>query len=135
MFLILKQSQLEFLKEKVFQQEPLEACALIFGKLSTQNYFLEKLVFVSNVRKSKVEFEIDPQILLEEIIKAKNQELDLLGFFHSHPAAPYPSEIDLRNMSLWMDYIWLIFSLTEKKIAAYLLKNNKLEKVQLKIKV
>ena len=76
--------------------------------ISKQNYFLEKLVFVSNIRNSKVEFEIDPQILLDEKIKAKSQEVDLLGFFHSLPAAPYPSASDLRSMSLWTDYIWII---------------------------
>ena len=95
---------------------------------------MKKVVFVPNLRNSNVEFEIDPQIVINEINKAKSQDLDLLGFFHSHPAAPYPSEIDLQNMRLWIGYIWLIFSLTEKKIAAYLLKNNKIEKIQLKIK-
>jgi proteasome lid subunit RPN8/RPN11 len=133
MLVNLKQYQLDLLKEQAYQQDPIEVCALLFGKVSAKDYFIEKLVFVPNSRNSTVEFEIDPQIVLDEINKAEIEELKLIGFFHSHPASPYPSIIDLQNMNLWMEYVWLIFSLTENKIAAYLVKDNILEKVQLRI--
>lgn len=133
MFLNLKQKQFELLKKHAYHHDPIEACALLFGKISVEDYYMEKLVLVPNSRNSPVEFEIDPQIMIDELSKAQIEGLNLIGFFHSHPAASYPSTIDLQNMKFWMDYVWLIFSLTENKIAAYFIKNNILEKVQLRI--
>jgi hypothetical protein len=43
-----------------------------------------------------------------------------------------PSTIDLKFMKLWGDAIWLIYSLTDDKLAAYRLENDELKDVDIK---
>lgn len=86
-----------------------------------------------NILSSTVEFVISPKFVIAELKKAEKEGLELIGFFHSHPAAAYPSAVDLKTMKLWPNTVWLIFSLTEKKFSAYLIRNNILEEIELKI--
>ena len=130
----LKQSQIKQLKNEAYSSNPIEACALLFGKISKTVYLVKKLVVAKNVLKSTVEFAINPQFFVVELKKAEKEGLDLVGFFHSHPAKAYPSTVDLENMKLWTNTLWLIFSLTEDEIAAYMLRYNLLEKIELEIK-
>lgn len=133
MFLRLKQSQIRLLTEEAYRRNPIEACALLFGKSSKDVYFVKKVVVVPNSLSSAVEFVISPQLVVAELKTAETEGLDLVGIFHSHPAAPYPSVVDLKNMKLWANTLWLIFSLTEGKTVAYLIRNNTLEEIELKI--
>lgn len=123
MQLSLKKDQLGKLKKDAIQKSPIEACALLFGTSSKDVYFVEKVVIAPNVKNSLLEFEIDQQFVLDEINKAEFEELKLIGFFHSHPADPYPSTIDLKYMRLWVDYVWLIFSLPKYLFAGFILRN------------
>jgi proteasome lid subunit RPN8/RPN11 len=91
------------------------------------------LVKVKNILNSTVKFRIDPLVLLKEIKNGENVGLDLIGFFHSHPAAAYPSSIDLQNMKLWMNYLWILYSFTENKMRAFLIEDERLKEVYLKI--
>ena len=129
----LKQSQIKQLKDEAYLSNPIEACALLFGKISKTAYLVKKVVVAKNVLKSTVEFTINPQFFVVELKKAEKEGLDLVGFFHSHPAKAYPSAVDLENMKLWTNTLWLIFSLTKDEIAAYILRYNLLEKIELKI--
>lgn len=135
MYLNLRQNQIDLLKKLAYQEFPIEAVALLFGSFSMDGFFLERVVKVSNIKNSKVEFEVDPQIVLKEINTAEKQNLNLIGFFHSHPATAFPSSIDLQNMKFWLDYVWIIFSLTQDKIRAYVLTNDGLNGVQLKVQL
>lgn len=129
----LKQSQIKQLKDETHLNNPIEACALLFGKTSKTTYLVKKVVVATNVLNSTVEFAINPQFFVVELKKAEKEGLELIGFFHSHPAKAYPSAVDLENMKLWTNTLWLIFSLTEDEIAAYMLQYNVLEKIELKI--
>ena len=133
MFLRLKESQITLLTKEAYRRNPIEACALLFGKSSKTACFVKKVVVAPNSLSSTVEFVISPELVVGELKKAEMEGLELVGIFHSHPAAPYPSAVDLKNMKLWVNVFWLIFSLTEGKIAAYFLRNNTLEEIKLKI--
>ena len=133
MFLSLKQSQIDLLKEEACRNIPLEACALLFGNLLKEGFYVKKVVVTPNILSSPIEFKIDPQLVIAELNKAEIEGLELVGFFHSHPAAPYPSKVDLRNMKLWITSVWLIFSLTEFNLAAYILRNSVIEEIKLVI--
>jgi proteasome lid subunit RPN8/RPN11 len=121
------------LEKFAHQMHPIEACALLLGNSSKNYWILEKFVKVKNVANSKIEFKIDPLVLLKEINKEENVGLDLIGFFHSHPAAAHPSSIDLQNMELWMNYVWIIYSSTENKMQAFLMEDNRVKEVYMKI--
>ena len=132
MLLRIKRSQIRRLKDEAYRSNPIEACALLFGKSSKTAYSVKKVVVATNILNSTVEFAINPQFVVVELKKAETEGFDLVGFFHSHPARAYPSIVDLKNMKLWPNTSWLIFSLTEEKIAAYMIRNDKLEKIGLK---
>jgi proteasome lid subunit RPN8/RPN11 len=133
LLLNLSQNQFILLKKLAYEESPIEAVALLFGSFSKHRFCLEKVVKVANIKNSKIEFKIDPQIVLKEINNAEKQNLNLIGFFHSHPDLAFPSFIDLQNMKLWLDYVWIIFSLVQDKMGAYVLANDGLKDVKLKI--
>jgi proteasome lid subunit RPN8/RPN11 len=133
LFLTLKQIQISLLIDETNQHKPIEACALLFGKSLKNGFLVKEVIVAPNILNSEVEFEIDPQLFIAELEKADAKGQELVGFFHSHPAPAYPSGIDLKNMKLWPNTFWLIFSSVEKKMAAYLLNNNVVEELQLRI--
>ena len=133
MFAKLNQTQIRQLTEEAYRQNPIEASALLFGKSSKNVYFVKKVVIAPNILSSPVEFVISPELVVAELKKAETEGLEIVGIFHSHPAAPYPSVVDLKNMKLWPNVLWLIFSLFESKIAVYLIRNNALEEIKLMI--
>jgi len=53
--------------------------------------------------------------------------------FHSHPAPAHPSAVDLQYMRLWGEAVWLILSSINSDIAAFQMKNDRVNEVALKI--
>ena len=133
MHLHLTQKDFDQLEAFAYQKHPIEACALLFGNSSKYYWILDKFVIVKNVANSEVEFRIDPLVMLKEINKAENVGLDLIGFFHSHPVSAYPSSIDLQNMKLWLNHVWIIYSYTENIMRAFLIEDEVVEEVYLVI--
>jgi proteasome lid subunit RPN8/RPN11 len=132
LILHLSSAQLSFLKEEVRGLYPAEACALLFGRLSEEEVYVERVVSVKNVLQSTTSFEIDPREFYEAFMKASNDRLEFVGFFHSHPAAAAPSDVDLKFMRLWGDSVWLIFSSIESKFAAFRMINGRVQRLSLK---
>jgi proteasome lid subunit RPN8/RPN11 len=131
LLLRLNQSQANLLTKEAYHRKPMEACALLFGESDKDVYNVKKVVVAPNILNSRIQFEINPLLVVAESEKAEKEGLELVGFFHSHPAPPYPSEIDIRNMKLWTNTLWLIFSLTEDKFATFMFINKILEEIPL----
>jgi proteasome lid subunit RPN8/RPN11 len=112
---------------------PVEACALLFGKLSQNEAVVEKVEFAPNRLQSTVSFEVDPGKVAEAITEAEKEGLDFVGLFHSHPAPAAPSPIDLKYMKLWGDTVWLILSSIDGNLAAYRLMEDAAEEATLRI--
>jgi len=112
---------------------PVEACALLFGKLSQNEAIVEKVEFAPNRLQSTVRFEIDPEKVAAAITEAEKEGLDFVGLFHSHPAPAAPSPIDLKYMKLWGDALWLILSSTDGNLAAYHLMEDAVKEATLRI--
>jgi proteasome lid subunit RPN8/RPN11 len=132
MILRLTTQQLNLLKEEVRKVHPIEACALIFGKITPKEIVVEKIVTVSNVLRSEVRFEIDPKTFYDTFLQSTRNGLEFIGFFHSHPAPANPSAIDLEFMRLWGEAVWLIFSSTEDRLAAFQIIGGKVTSLILK---
>jgi proteasome lid subunit RPN8/RPN11 len=124
--------QLTFLKETARKVHPVEACALLFGKLTKKEASLERIVVTPNVLASSVRFEIDPQAFYDAFKEAEKDGLEFVGFFHSHPAPAHPSNIDLHFMQLWGDAVWLIFSSVDNNFGAFQFKNGEVSTLTLK---
>jgi len=103
---------------------PIEACALLFGRVNSNEAYVSKVAIASNKLQSTVRFEINPEVVFKELNEAEREELDFIGFFHSHPAPARPSLIDQKGMKLWGNAIWLILSSTKSNLGAYKMMND-----------
>ena len=132
MILQLTKEQLQLLREEARRSHPVEACALLFGKLTKGDAVVTKIIVAPNVLRSTVRFEIDPQVVYTTFEQADQEELQFIGLFHSHPAPPNPSNIDLKYMRLWGDAVWLILSSIDDSIAAFQMVNREIREIAIK---
>ena len=133
LILHLQPLHVDLLKQEAENVQPIEACAMLFGKLSHTEAVVEKIQFVPNKLHSPVKFEIDPEIVVAAFTEAEKEGLEFIGLFNSHPAPAAPSSIDLEGMKLWGDALWLILSLTDGELAAYQLMDGSVEEATLQI--
>jgi proteasome lid subunit RPN8/RPN11 len=120
------------LKDEARKVYPIEACAMLFGKMTEKEAVVKRVVLAPNKLQSITRFEIDPETFVKALTEAEEEGLDFIGLFHSHPAPATPSPIDLKIMELWGDVFWLILSSTNGDVAAYQMKNGKIKEIAIK---
>ena len=133
LILRLQRHHVDLLKQEAKKVHPVEACAMLFGKLSQNDAVVEKVEFAPNELRSTVRFEIDPVNVAAAFTEAEEEGLDFIGLFHSHPAPAAPSQIDLKYMKLWGDALWLILSSTDGNLAAYQLSDGTVKEATIRI--
>ena len=133
MILRLRRQHVDLLKQEAEKVHPVEACALLFGKLSQNEAVVEKVELAPNELQSTVRFEIDPEKVAAAITEAEKEGLEFIGLFHSHPAPAAPSPIDLKFMKLWGDALWLILSSIDGNLAAYQLSDGTVKEVTIRM--
>ena len=133
MILRLRRQHVDLLKQEAEKVHPVEACALLFGKLSQNEAVVEKVELAPNELQSTVRFEMDPENVAAAITEAEEEGLDFIGLFHSHPAPAAPSPIDLKYMKLWGDALWLILSSIDGNLAAYQLSDGTVKEVTIRM--
>lgn len=122
------------LKAEATKDFPVEACALLFGKLAKDRAIVTKVVIAHNILESSTRFEVDPTFVFSILGQAEKEGLDFVGLFHSHPAPATPSPIDLRYMKLWGSTIWLILSTIDGKIAAFQKIDDQPKRIEIAVK-
>jgi len=132
MILKLTKEQLQLLRKEARRSHPVEACALLFGKLVKGNAVVTKIVTAPNILRSRVRFEVDPQVVYAAFEQADQNGLQFIGLFHSHPAPPNPSAVDRRYMRLWGDAVWLILSSIDGSIAAFQMVNGEIREIPIR---
>ena len=89
---------------------PLEAAALLFGRVSDSSVIVNRIELVDNeALSSTTSFMVNPEEQYRLLVEAEEQDEELVGIFHSHPAPPFPSKRDQQNMKL-NPVVWLIAS-------------------------
>ncbi|MFZ0513975.1 MAG: M67 family metallopeptidase [Candidatus Nitrosopolaris sp.] len=132
----LNDDELESLTSLAKNSLPLEACALLLGKINTDNLdeiIVNDVIPVKNSDSSPVSFSIDPDDLIKGYQLSESRNLQVVGIFHSHPAEPFPSSIDKRYMKI-NPVVWLIYSTVTNESRAYIFEH-KLKKVGLRVMV
>jgi len=132
MIMRLNSQQLQFLRVEVRKVHPIEACAILFGKMTRREAIVKRVVTVPNVLKSTTRFEIDPKAFYDAFMQADKDGLEFIGLFHSHPAPAYPSGADLEFMRLWGDALWLILSSIYENFATFQMIDGKVHEVTVK---
>jgi len=129
----LRRHHVDLLKQEAEKVHPVEACAMLFGKLSQNEAVVEKVEFAPNRLQSTVRFEVAPEKVAAAITEAEKEGLDFIGLFHSHPAPAAPSSIDVKYMKLWGDALWLILSSTDGNLTAHQLMDDTVKEATLRI--
>lgn len=134
MILILTREQMTTLQKEAIRTYPIEACALIFGRVDTRQAVAERVIVTRNVLQSPTRFEVDIGAFYDALTQADKDGLEFVGFFHSHSCSINPSEVDVRFMRLWENAVWVIFSSADDAFRAFQMRNGKVHNVVLKIR-
>ncbi|MFW9974717.1 MAG: M67 family metallopeptidase, partial [Candidatus Thorarchaeota archaeon] len=107
--------------------------ALLFGKVSNQSIIVSHMELMHNeASSSTISFMVDPEEQYRLLVEAEAQGEDLVGIFHSHPAPPYPSRRDQKNMKI-NPVVWLIASKDSGRWVskAFLLENDHVKEIEM----
>lgn len=122
----------EYIREiiKLMRNTNIEICGVLLGIIRDDTAIVKEIKHAKNAMKSPFEFEIDPLDLYNIIQESESKNLEIVGIFHSHPSAPFPSESDEKGMRLW-PVPWIIFSSLDYSYDCYIFMDDKIFKVKL----
>ncbi len=110
-----------------------EIGALLFGVVRGEEALVRSVKLMRYSSRSRTYFQADPTFLFESFSEADRLGFDLVGIFHSHPAPPFPSSIDLKYMEL-NPVVWIIADSRSFELKAYLLEKGYLREIKIRIK-
>ena len=91
---------------------PYECCGLLLGRFGPEGKSVTETFPISNAREESAKrnrFLITPDELLRGELYARAKDLEVVGFYHSHPDSPaVPSQYDLEHA--WPTYSYIIVS-------------------------
>lgn len=95
---------------------PNECCGAMLGRAADGKKSVTSAIKLRNAFSGSqgARYELKPEDLLEADRAAREQKLDVIGIFHSHPDCDaYFSETDLKNSCPW--YSFVVLSIKEGK--------------------
>lgn len=106
------QEQLKEIREHGVRDYPYECCGLLLGRYGEDGKIVEETYPISNAREESAKrnrFLITPEELMKGERYARGRDLEVVGFYHSHPDSPaVPSNYDLEHA--WPTYSYIIVS-------------------------
>jgi proteasome lid subunit RPN8/RPN11 len=89
---------------------PYECCGLLLGRFDAEGKLVTETYPISNAREESAKrnrFLIEPVELMRGERYARDHDLEVVGFYHSHPDSPaVPSQYDLEHA--WPTYSYII---------------------------
>jgi proteasome lid subunit RPN8/RPN11 len=106
---------LENVREHGIRDYPYECCGLLLGRYEADAKVVRETYPISNAREESAKrnrFLIQPEELMRGERYARSKELEVVGFYHSHPDSPArPSQYDLEHA--WPTYSYIIVATSE----------------------
>jgi proteasome lid subunit RPN8/RPN11 len=106
------EDQLKEIREHGVRDYPYECCGLLLGRYGPNGKVVKETYAISNAREESAKrnrFLIKPEELLRGERYAVGKDLEVVGFYHSHPDSPaVPSQYDLEHA--WPTYSYIIVS-------------------------
>jgi proteasome lid subunit RPN8/RPN11 len=142
MVLEISSAQIQIIFDRAQAVYPEECCGILLGKILGDDKLVVEAIATSNVwddptsrefrqdrdRTNHSRYLIPPQAMFEAQKYARTQQLEIIGFFHSHPdAATVPSECD--RAFAWEIYSYPIVSVIDGKadsIASWVLDSKRI---------
>ena len=108
------QKSLIEVREHGVRDYPYECCGLLLGRFDEDGKVVSETYPISNAREESAKrnrFLITPEELMRGERYARSKDLEVVGFYHSHPDSPaVPSQYDLEHA--WPTYSYIIVSTT-----------------------
>ena len=108
------EEQLAEVRAHAVRDYPYECCGLLLGRYRAEGKFVSETYPISNAREESAKrnrFLIEPEELMRGERYALGKDLEVVGFYHSHPDSPaVPSQYDLEHA--WPAYSYVIVSTT-----------------------
>lgn len=109
--------QLDEIREHGVRDYPYECCGLLLGRFGEDGKSVKETLPISNAREESAKrnrFLITPEELMRGERYARSRDLEVVGFYHSHPDSPaVPSKYDLEHA--WPAYSYIIVSTTAEQ--------------------
>jgi proteasome lid subunit RPN8/RPN11 len=106
------EQQLEEIRAHGVRDYPYECCGLLLGQFEADGKVVKEAYPISNAREESAKrnrFLITPEELMRGEQYARANDLEVVGFYHSHPDCPaVPSQYDLEHA--WPTYSYIIVS-------------------------
>ena len=107
--------QLDEIRDHGVRDYPYECCGLLLGRFGEDGKTVVETYPISNAREESAKrnrFLITPEELMRGERYARGRDLEVVGFYHSHPDSPaVPSKYDLEHA--WPTYSYIIVSTFE----------------------
>jgi proteasome lid subunit RPN8/RPN11 len=85
---------------------PAECCGVLAGRVGENKEVLKMVPVVNRRTDDPRRYLISPDDLLRITLDLRRTDLEVLGYYHSHPDHPaVPSEFDSQNAWPWYSYI------------------------------
>src|SRR5215208_3273611 len=105
------------IREHGVRDYPYECCGLLLGRFGPEGKLVTETYPISNAREESAKrnrFLITPEELIRGERYARGQDIEVVGFYHSHPDSPaVPSQYDLEHA--WPTYSYIIVSTSEEQ--------------------
>ncbi len=109
------EAHLNEIREHGIRDYPYECCGLLLGRYRENGKVVTETYPISNAREESAKrnrFLITPEELMRGERYAREHDLEVVGFYHSHPDSPaVPSNYDLEHA--WPTYSYIIVSTSE----------------------
>ena len=106
------ENQLAQIRDHGVRDYPYECCGLLLGRYYEDGKLVSETYPISNAREESAKrnrFLIEPHELMQGERYARSKDLEVVGFYHSHPDSPaVPSQYDLEHA--WPTYSYIIVS-------------------------
>jgi len=99
--------------------KPYEACGVLIGTMNGNTAIVEKILPITNSKRTRRSFELDPKEHYDAWNEAEKNEKEIIGVYHTHPvSSAVPSLWDRETMQndpcVWliagadgmMAYVW-----------------------------
>lgn len=109
--LFLTKEQIEQIFIHVKKSYPYETCGILLGQKEDAAKRVLRIVEANNLNRERAHdrYDMDPKDFYKADVVARNEGLEILGFYHSHPDHPAaPSATD--KQKAWNGYSYMIVS-------------------------
>ena len=130
--LLVTEKQINSLISSTKEYLPYESCFLLLGNIVDLEYRVSVLKNMENIANSEYSFIMDPDQIIKVYQWASNNELEVIGVYHSHLDGARPSSTDVIFMQI-NELIWLIYEVSSSIFKAFILENEILKEVEIKI--